>query len=271
MIDLVKENEQVLADMKDNLRQRIVQDVLGLVIRSDEDNNGLFSEKEVHLLAFKIKLQLGVYGVEFDEDKFQKVLCRGSSSMAQAVQITKRLIPDLPEEEEEEDHDEGDYDMFYMSVAGSVANPVAGGTIAHSITQSIVGRPSSRSSDLSMSLHVARDPSRRAKPAVPAGSLLRSVKKPTLSPSREPAKERSWLEEALMMPPVVEAAPGTEEKEETPSKGSMEAKRSERAKPRRRRKRDTVFHAWDHLKTATNEALDTFHEKSQHSQDMEED
>jgi len=281
MIDLVKENEQVLADMKDNLRQRIVQDVLGLVIRSDEDNDGLFSDKEVHLLAFKIKLQLGVYGVEFDEYKFQKVLRRGSSSMAQAVQITKRLIPDLPEEEEEEDYNEDDYDMFYMSVAGSVANPAAGGTIAHSITRSIVGRPSSRSSELSMSLHVARDPGRTAKPAVSSGSLLRSVKKPTLPPSRELAEERSWLEEAVLMPAVVEAAPGLEhtkerphtskEKEEAPLKGSMGAKRSEEAKPRPRRKRDTVFHVWDHLKTATNEALDTVYERSQHSQDKEED
>ena len=83
------------------------------------------------------------------------------------------------------------------------------------------------------------------------------------------------------MPAVVEAAPGLEhakegphtskEKEEAPSKGPMGVKRSEGAKPRPRRKRDTVFHAWDHLKTATNEALDTVFEKSQHSQDKEED
>merc|ERR1719203_1435909 len=35
LMDLVKENEQIILEMKDNLRQRIVQDVLGLVIKSD--------------------------------------------------------------------------------------------------------------------------------------------------------------------------------------------------------------------------------------------
>ena len=40
LVDLVKENETILGMMQNNLRQRIVQDVLRIVVMSDTNNDG---------------------------------------------------------------------------------------------------------------------------------------------------------------------------------------------------------------------------------------
>lgn len=40
LVDLVKENETILDMMQNNLRQRIVQDVLRIVVMSDTNNDG---------------------------------------------------------------------------------------------------------------------------------------------------------------------------------------------------------------------------------------
>jgi len=206
LLDLVQQNEQILVEMKENLRKRIVQGVLGLVIKSDKNKDGVFDERETTLLALQIKLHLGEYGVEFNEEKFRKVLLKGSCSMTQAVHITKRLIPDLPEEDEDEDHDEDDYDMFHMSASS------AGGTIAGSITQSIIAAPA-RAGALSVSLRVDRAPSLVAA-ASEEGSGGELV---------YPASRRS----------------GRKALDGAPSSTTASAPR---------RKRDTVFNALDHMK-----------------------
>ena len=40
LVDLVKENEMILDQMQDNLRQRIVQDVMKIVVMCDTNNDG---------------------------------------------------------------------------------------------------------------------------------------------------------------------------------------------------------------------------------------
>lgn len=40
LVDLVKENEAILDQMQDNLRQRIVQDVMRIVVMCDTNNDG---------------------------------------------------------------------------------------------------------------------------------------------------------------------------------------------------------------------------------------
>lgn len=228
LMDLVKENEQIILEMKDNLRQRIVQDVLRLVIKSDADRDGVFNEHETTMLAFQIKIQLGVYGVEFDEDKFRKVLRKGSSSISSAVEITKRLIPELPEENKDgdEDHDEDDYDMFHMSVMGSATSPAAERTVADSISRSIVAKPSSGGGAPSASLMVARAPGRSSKAAGVShqDSLSDSVGELIFPPSKDAAKQRRVrLGEAAAVTraatAVTEAAPPHRRKRDTLLKG----------------------------------------------------
>ncbi|EJK59801.1 hypothetical protein THAOC_19933 [Thalassiosira oceanica] len=93
LVDLVKENERILEQMKDNLRHRIMQDILRIVVMSDTNNDGVYNKVECKMLVLKIRMTLQEvraksltvscvsrhpqhnsynsrkYGVEFDENK----------------------------------------------------------------------------------------------------------------------------------------------------------------------------------------------------------
>ena len=100
---------------QDNLRRRIVQDVIRTVVASDRDNSGDISPKEAKTLALKIRIQLESYGVEFDCDKFIKVIGL-NSSITKVISIVQKLMTADNEDTDEEadDLDEEDYDMFYI-------------------------------------------------------------------------------------------------------------------------------------------------------------
>mmetsp|Transcript_31782 Transcript_31782/g.57527 ORF Transcript_31782/g.57527 Transcript_31782/m.57527 type:complete len:381 (+) Transcript_31782:25-1167(+) len=126
IVDLVRENELIVWEMRDNLRQRIVQDVLKIVMMSDKNNDGRFCRVETKMLVLKISLQLQEYGVEFDEGKFYKVMSV-DPSVERAIKIVKRLIPALNEDGDSddsdgEDEDEDTYDMFHIAPNNSLSN-----------------------------------------------------------------------------------------------------------------------------------------------------
>eukprot|EP00584_Thalassiosira_punctigera_P005699 CAMPEP_0172531640 /NCGR_PEP_ID=MMETSP1067-20121228/4961_1 /TAXON_ID=265564 ORGANISM="Thalassiosira punctigera, Strain Tpunct2005C2" /NCGR_SAMPLE_ID=MMETSP1067 /ASSEMBLY_ACC=CAM_ASM_000444 /LENGTH=371 /DNA_ID=CAMNT_0013316039 /DNA_START=157 /DNA_END=1272 /DNA_ORIENTATION=+ len=151
-INLVKENEMIVADMRDNLRQRIVQDVLKIVMQSDKNNDGRFCKVETKMLVLKISLQLQEYGVEFDEGKFYKVMS-ADPSVQKTIEIVKRLIPDLNEEHDSEDEDEETtdmYDMFHMAGAGSF-----GVSVVSAGSSALEGPPK-------LSLSVSKQPKRES-------------------------------------------------------------------------------------------------------------
>lgn len=112
--------------LKENLRQRIVQDIIKIVVMSDKNNDGRFSKVETKFLVLKLSLQLQEYGVEFDEEKFYRVMAV-DPSVAQTLTIVKRLIPSLSEDDEsEEDEDDYDtYDMFHMASESSLSGSLA--------------------------------------------------------------------------------------------------------------------------------------------------
>jgi len=122
LIDLVNENEEVLNQMRDNLRQKIVQDIVRIVIKSDANNDQTFCKVESKMLALKIRLQLQEYGVEFDEMKFYKVL-NVDPSLPRVLKIVQKLIPKFGEDDESEsdeddineDFEDDMYDMFRLA------------------------------------------------------------------------------------------------------------------------------------------------------------
>jgi outer membrane murein-binding lipoprotein Lpp len=121
LIDLVNENEEVLDQMRDNLRQKIVQDIIHIVIKSDVDNDQKFCKVESKMLALKIRIQLQEYGVEFDEMKFYKVMNK-CPTVPRVIAIVQKLIPGLGEDDDsaaasddDEDEDRDNYDMFRLT------------------------------------------------------------------------------------------------------------------------------------------------------------
>jgi len=129
LVDLVKQNEEILEKMKDNLRQRIVQDIISIVVQSDRDNDQTIDKNEGKVLALKIRLQLQEYGVEFDSEKFMKVIEK-NPTVPGVIAVVQKLLPAGKEEveddegadydsdfdsDEESDEEDEMYDMFYMS------------------------------------------------------------------------------------------------------------------------------------------------------------
>jgi len=125
LIDLVNENEEILDLMRDNLRQKIVQDIIHIVIKSDVNNDQKFCKVESKMLALKIRIQLQEYGVEFDEMKFYKVMNK-CPTVPRVIAIVQKLIPGLSEDDDsaaasdDDDEDSDTYNMFRLTSDKSI-------------------------------------------------------------------------------------------------------------------------------------------------------
>ena len=152
-------------------------DVIRIVVNSDRDGDNSISRTEAKTLSLQIKLQLETYGVEFDVDKFIKVV--GSSpTVSSVIAIVQKLL--LPSEEENGDEEEDDvYDMFHVQderASLSVASEDIIGQTSRMFEDGSIGSPGMGSpgrGGTRKSL-VPENPSRRGSKRNPlAGSLLR--------------------------------------------------------------------------------------------------
>eukprot|EP00571_Detonula_confervacea_P000826 CAMPEP_0172328696 /NCGR_PEP_ID=MMETSP1058-20130122/60487_1 /TAXON_ID=83371 /ORGANISM="Detonula confervacea, Strain CCMP 353" /LENGTH=208 /DNA_ID=CAMNT_0013045823 /DNA_START=674 /DNA_END=1300 /DNA_ORIENTATION=- len=117
IVELVRVNEETMDLMKENLRQKVIQDVIGIIMRSNKDLCQRIDRVEAKLLALKITVKLEAYGVTFDEDKFLQAVALNPTPRG-VVGTVRKLLP--PNEEQIDDasiaSDMDDiYDMFYMS------------------------------------------------------------------------------------------------------------------------------------------------------------
>lgn len=184
-VDLVKENKLIVNQMKDNLRHRIVQDIIQIVVMSDKNNDGRFCKVETKMLVLKIALQLQQYNVKLDERKFYKVMS-GDPTVQQTISIVKGLIPALNQNEDDSNSDEEDeeheaYDMFHMAgdeeqslgISMSLASGGSGGT-SH--------QESGGLNPLNLSLSIPKHQGRRKSQVVRASVVS--------APVQEPAREK---------------------------------------------------------------------------------
>lgn len=77
---------------QENLRQRVIQDIIKLVVDCDKDNDMRINKVEAKMLALKIRIQLQEYGVEFDEARFYRVLSV-NPSVPRIISIVQKLCP----------------------------------------------------------------------------------------------------------------------------------------------------------------------------------
>lgn len=126
LVKLVHENQSVLHDMKENLRQVVLQEVIKLVLQCDLDRTSVINKREANILATRLFLSLDVYGIVFDEQKFHRAVGL-SPSLPGVMKIVKRLLPDENDrlssfynsshsdsEDEDDESDDDVYDMFYV-------------------------------------------------------------------------------------------------------------------------------------------------------------
>jgi hypothetical protein len=98
--------------LQDNLRQRIIQDVITIVVKSDKNNDQSIDRVEAKVLALRIRLALQEYGVEFDAEKFLMAIRRDPSVTGVIAIAQKLLAHDGGDEHNEEDDM---FDMFYLA------------------------------------------------------------------------------------------------------------------------------------------------------------
>lgn len=122
LVELVKENEIILEKMRDNLRHRIVQDIITIVVKSDTDNDQTIDRQEAKTLALRIRLALQEYDVQFDSEKFLNAIGK-NPSVTGVIAIVQKLLPKPKgdggessdsEGEESESDDDDMFDMFHM-------------------------------------------------------------------------------------------------------------------------------------------------------------
>jgi len=87
----VKDNRDILLRMQSNLKANILQNLLQVVIRSDNDASLTIEEHEIGDLIKRFK---GINGVEINEDRFRSVIMSSGGSLQCVMDIIRNLIDD---------------------------------------------------------------------------------------------------------------------------------------------------------------------------------
>jgi hypothetical protein len=82
----VKDNREILGQMQKNLRANVLQNLLQVVIRSDQDDNMQIEEDEIDDLINRIKK---INGVEIMEDRFKQKIIAAEGKMTVVMDIIK--------------------------------------------------------------------------------------------------------------------------------------------------------------------------------------
>ena len=85
----VKENGDILAQLEKQLRANVLQNLLQVVIRSDQDDNMEIEEHEIDPLIRRIRK---INGVEVKEDKFKEMILSSGGSLSSVMDIIKNLM-----------------------------------------------------------------------------------------------------------------------------------------------------------------------------------
>merc|ERR1712176_249090 len=93
----VKENRDILGQMQKNLRANVLQNLLQVVIRSDQDDNMQIEEDEIDDLINRIKK---INGVEVREDRFKEKIISAKGKLSSVMDIIKNLMAEDSGEDE---------------------------------------------------------------------------------------------------------------------------------------------------------------------------
>ena len=80
------------------MRQKVIQDVIQIVIRSEKTTTQRIDRVEAKLLALKITVKLEAYGITFDENKFLQAVALNPTLLGIAGTVRKLLPPDNGEQ-----------------------------------------------------------------------------------------------------------------------------------------------------------------------------
>ena len=94
----VEQNKLLLANMRTNLRAEVLQNLMDLLLRYDQDKNVVLEESEIDLLIKRIK---AMAGVRLNEERFRRAISKSDTTSVQDVMyVFKNLLRNnIPPEE----------------------------------------------------------------------------------------------------------------------------------------------------------------------------
>ena len=113
LVDMVKNNEQTLDLLRANLREKVTEEVVRIVL---QNGSTIFNEGTAKSLSREIAVKLEEMGVLFDEEKFIQALA-ANSTLVGAITTVKILLPDQYYNREKD----GVHDMFHLSNEGQMS------------------------------------------------------------------------------------------------------------------------------------------------------
>lgn len=90
-MDLVKENKESLAGMKESLHGSVMADVMEMVLVADRDEDFQIDPEEVNALVLRMK---NLDGVDFDEEEFRKVISTQCLDVNFVILLVKDMMDD---------------------------------------------------------------------------------------------------------------------------------------------------------------------------------
>jgi hypothetical protein len=94
--DLVKENQKVQNEMKEDLKFGIVQDMMNCVLDADRSEDGHFDDREIRMLLMRLK---GLPQIDIDDAKFTEMV-KMTRSVTAVLDMIRSITDDsIPEEE----------------------------------------------------------------------------------------------------------------------------------------------------------------------------
>ena len=94
----VKEHEEILNQMQKHLKANKVQNLLQVIIRTDQDDNMQIDEDEIDNLLTKIR---NINGVEVREDRFRAAVKASGGSLSSVMDIIRNLLFEETSEDNE--------------------------------------------------------------------------------------------------------------------------------------------------------------------------
>ena len=103
--------------LQENLKRKVIQDVIEITVRSDKESNQGIDKVEAKLLALKVTVKLEACGVVLDDNKFLQSVALNSTLWGVAGTVRKLLPRDEEKIDDVSAASEMDdvYDMLYMA------------------------------------------------------------------------------------------------------------------------------------------------------------
>jgi len=91
LVSLVDENGKVLKEMKQIVKGKILQDMIGVILAADQNRDFKIDEHELQLLTMRLKTMFDAQGITMDIDLFQE-LVRFNPTLEGVLQTAKELV-----------------------------------------------------------------------------------------------------------------------------------------------------------------------------------